>query len=151
MSSNVGAPYPLDFVRHYDSAIEDAGLVDAAPLGHGHSRRQLLANAAIAAPRVAALPWVGAWWPKAPPLDLPQPQSSSASCLTGAAGFLTLNRLGSARRSLDRLRIILRRTDHAITEVSDQPLRGRICVRLQHPRIVSEMLEHAVFSTTLQQ
>jgi hypothetical protein len=52
--------------------------------------------------------------------------------------------LRSARRSPGRPRIILRRTDHALAEVSDQPLRGRICVRLQDPRVAFEMLEHAV-------
>jgi hypothetical protein len=36
------------------SAIEEAGLVHAALLGHGHSRRQLFAKADIAASRVSA-------------------------------------------------------------------------------------------------
>jgi hypothetical protein len=46
-------PYPLDFVRHYDPAVENAGLVGAAAF-LSHPRRQLFANAAIAASRVAA-------------------------------------------------------------------------------------------------
>src|SRR5262245_37048493 len=81
-------------------------------------------------------------------------QSSSASRFTaGAAGFFILSQSGDrpfeASLSLDRPRIFLRRTDHALTEVSDQPLRGRICVRLEYPRIASEMLEHAVLSAAL--
>lgn len=43
---------PLNFVRHYDSAVEDARFVGATFLGH--SRRQLFANAVIAASRVSA-------------------------------------------------------------------------------------------------
>jgi hypothetical protein len=42
----------LDLVRHNDPTVENAGLIDAALFGH--SRRQLFANAAIAASRVAA-------------------------------------------------------------------------------------------------
>jgi len=47
--------YPLDLVGHYDSAIEDAGLVDTALFGHcPYSRRQLLANAVMATSRVGS-------------------------------------------------------------------------------------------------
>jgi hypothetical protein len=44
--------YPLYFIGRYDPAVKDASLIDAAFLGH--SRRQLLANAAMAASRVAS-------------------------------------------------------------------------------------------------
>jgi hypothetical protein len=54
----------LDLVEHDDSAVEDAWLVvDATFLDH--SRRQLFANAAIAASRVGSYPCVGVrslWW-----------------------------------------------------------------------------------------
>jgi hypothetical protein len=44
--------YPLYFIGRYDPAVKDARLIDSAFLGH--SRRQLLANAAIASSRVVA-------------------------------------------------------------------------------------------------
>src|SRR5262252_7111413 len=45
----------------------------------------------------------------------------------------------------------LRRTDHVLSEASDQMLRGRIPVGLQDPGVSFEMLEHAVFSAALEQ